>query len=165
MQEHMTTNKQVGFGVAIIIIIAVVVLAIIGYVGYRVYIANTNKPTSTINTTANNQTGNNTQNLNNQTQPTVPYAGWKTYCDATKKACFKYPADWTISTHSDNGINSAVVKNSNNNLEVDYSGYYATDGRDTSYYIASIDDLAQPNASWKVVGRIVSSDPQIMPLF
>ncbi len=148
-------NKQSGFGILLVVII-ILVLASLTILGYRLY-GNYNKPSAISNTSSIAQT--NTQ-TNTQTQTIDPYAGWKTYCDDARKVCFQYPADWMISSYSNNGMYSAIVKSPNMNLEVDYSGYYAIDGRDTSYYIASINDLTKPTISWKIVGRILSSDPK-----
>jgi hypothetical protein len=152
----MTTKQQSGFGI-VPIILTLAVIAVLGYVGYRVYTTQTGKPANS--SVANNQT-NATNTTPGTTQTQVdPYVSWKTYCDIAKKACFKYPADWSISPHSNNGIYSAVVKSPDQKLEVDYSGYYAVDSRDTTYSIISIDDLTKPTTSWKVLGRVATSDP------
>ncbi|HXH26675.1 MAG TPA: prepilin-type N-terminal cleavage/methylation domain-containing protein [Candidatus Acidoferrum sp.] len=139
----MNNKKQAGFGV-VEIVVAVLIVAVLAYGGYRLY-GHFSKPAAT-NNTGSNQTG------GTQAQAD-PYVGWKTYCDTLKNACFKYPSNWVISAHS----GSAIVKSPDASLEVDYSGSFATDGRDASYYIASIDDLAQSNTSWKIVGRVAAS--------
>lgn len=99
----MNATRQSGFGV-VAIIIAILVVVALGYVGYRVYTANTNKPASTNNTATNNQTGNNTQDSNTQNngmQDTATYLDIKELgvkiklSDGVKDAVYSYNAPTT----------------------------------------------------------------------
>lgn len=77
-------NNQKGLShIALPFIILVV--AVLGFGGW--YVWKSQKPNDTPQVTVGTQP---------QTSETVdPYAGWKEYCSAQEKACFKYPPSWT----------------------------------------------------------------------
>lgn len=82
-----------GFGLVAVLLV-VVVLAIIS--GSGAYVYHKNHKTKTATTTASaSKSSSSTQNKTPTPKPVDPYVGWKQYCSAQEKSCFKYPADWT----------------------------------------------------------------------
>lgn len=154
-------NKSAGFG-AVGVVIIVVAVAFVGLVAWRVYDASKTKSTSSTSQ-GSSSTGN--SQANNQTPPTDPYAGWKTYCDAVERACFKYPSDWTISPSSQNNIVSVTLKSSTGSVLGGYTNYDTRDGAQVPYYTASLDDLTTVNASYKVVGGFDASSASVYPRY
>ena len=131
-------------------LIVVVVVAIIGLGGWWVWRHNhQQKKTATSSGSTTNQTG----KQSSGTQSSDPYAGWKSYCDTAHKACFKYPANWTLTANTD----QVTVLNPANNLEVDYIAPYVHDSGLLAFQPVSITDLASAGLSLKVVGGIYAT--------
>lgn len=149
-------KKQQGFGtISILIIIAAI--ALVGFIGLRVYDASQSKSNGQVDKPS-NQNGSTTGS-----QPADPYAGWKTYCDTTEKACFKYPADWTIDPSNQNGIVSVTFKNPTASVFGSYVNYDTRDGRESPYFTTDMQELSVANANYKVVGGFNSSTPSVAP--
>lgn len=138
----MTKRKiQAGFGV-VEIVCGLVVIALIGLVGWYVWNNNaTHLPNSQKSAAA-------------QTTVSTPvdkYQGWKAYCDDLRKACFKYPNDWTI----DSGAEGATFENQSKTVVVDYNNNDTRDGATVPYYVAGIEGLTINNTSLNVLGGFV----------
>lgn len=144
-------KNQTGFGV-IGILLVVIAIGLIGLIGWRVWEAG---QTKTSNTSANSQSATQSD----------PYAGWKTYCDDVEKACFKYPADWTINSSTQNNIVSVTLKNPTGSLTGSYADYDTRDGASVFYYTASLEDLSTVNESYKAVGGFDASSLAVYPRY
>jgi hypothetical protein len=138
-------KKSSGFTVVSILVITIVLLAIAG-VSWRVLASNKN--------TTDNHANNKQTNLssNNSKQTTDPYAGWKTYCSTTVKACFKYPSDWAQSKYGG-------FENSTATEYVSLNDPTTKDGGSGTAYIASIEDFNSSIKDLKILGIIVDNKP------
>ena len=81
-----------------------------------------------------------------------PYAGWKTYCDDSVKACIQHPSGWQM-------LGDGALENPTCTAYVSMAGPTVKDGGGGTGYIASIDNLKIPFEDLKVVGIIVDSQP------
>lgn len=145
-------SNSKGFGVAGIVVVLVAVAAL-GFVVWRVWDTGQARVSDSPNQQANNQTNND--------QPADPYAGWKTYCDDTKGACFKHPSGWNVETTSlGGGIAGANIKNANDSVTGTYVSSDTRDGTDIAYHAAVVEKV---NADYSVVGGFGTSTPTIIP--
>src|ERR1700677_551969 len=109
------SKNQKGFG-ALEIILIIVVIILIGVVGYLVY-KNHHKAVLTkvvtITTTA-------PANSKGSTTSSDPYAGWKPYELKYEQLSFEYPATWTPTDTSSDGIDDVSFQASDNfNLDIE----------------------------------------------
>lgn len=139
------TKRELGFGVVEMLVILVVLVAV-GGVGWYIWQAQTNK-----------------------TQTTTPpvsidvYTDWKVHCDDESKACFKYPADWTLTQSEQNGMRFAELANPAKTVNVTYMSEDTRDGAVVPYYPAFVKDLAKADTRFKVQGGFVSGVQNPIP--
>ena len=150
MQKQQLNSK--GFGlIAVVIIIAV--LVVLGGAGAYVYHRDHKQkvPTSarTSTSTSNGKTSTST------TSKTDPYAGWKTYCDATTSSCVRYPAAWI----SVDGFPGAF-ENSSNTAYISLAAGTNKDRAQDTAYIYSVDSLTTTGGPLDIVGYVVNNKPQ-----
>lgn len=139
------SQNQKGFGVVEVIVI-IVVLALIVVGGWYVWQAQ-NRPTG-------QQPSANTPSATNNNTAVDPYEGWKLYCDEVRKACFKYPADWTLDTQDVDGAVSVSVLNPAKTIVATYNSEDTRDGATMPYYVADIEATADND--YKVLGGFVA---------
>lgn len=96
-------NNQRGFGVVETLIAVLVVVLVAG--GAYYFWHNAHKPATKTATVVVKTDGSAAKKV-----ATNPYAGWKEYCSDTEKACFKYPADWTLTSEPDSADNTSSTK-------------------------------------------------------
>jgi hypothetical protein len=132
-----------GFGV-VGVLLALVVLA--GAVGAGVYVYHKDHKSAATTTVS-------TQGTSGTTVATTkldPYAGWKSYCDTGSHYCFKYPANWTLSTSAD----QATVLNASASTEVDYADPYVHDGGALDFVPVSVNNLSVTGLQAKILGGV-----------
>lgn len=150
------------------IVLAFVAIAAIAY---SVYAWQQNRQLSSDISTKNNQIAElqkqkTTPTTKPTTQPADPYAGWKSYCDAVEKACFKYPADWTVATSSTAntlGMVSASIDDPSHSISGNYMNSDTRDGFNNPYYVADLEELATPSSDLKVLGGFVATTATVYP--
>jgi hypothetical protein len=82
-------NNQSGFTVVEVLLL-LIFLAIIGFIGVYVAHNRSGKPVAVSSSTSKSA------NSSKSTAAPDPYIGWKQYCSAHEKSCFKYPSNWTF---------------------------------------------------------------------
>ncbi len=150
--SNRTRLNNKGFGMMGVLLTVVVVVAVVGTGAYlyHKHSVDNKKVNSTTSSTTNTTTSTNHQGLN--TAGTDPYAGWKTYCVPTVKACVKYPSDWVTSQYG--GLQNSAC--------TEYASLTGPTNKDTSSdiaYIVSIDDFSTSISSLKIVGMVVNNKP------
>ena len=140
------SEKTAGFGIIGVALI-VVAVAFIGLLVWRFYDASKSQtPSSTASQTSSSSS------TQAKTQTPDPYAqGWKSYCDDVKKACFKYPADWTADLPSQS-TGTVGLRSPTGSVVGTYTNNDTRDSAPAPFYTAALEDLSTPNASLKVVG-------------
>jgi hypothetical protein len=90
--RHISLNNK-GFA-PLLLLVGVVAVLVVGGGGVYVYHQNhkAKAPVSSSTSTGSKTTS---TTSTKSTAASDPYAGWKQYCSAQEKSCFKYPADWT----------------------------------------------------------------------
>lgn len=156
-RRTMKEPSQTGFAITLAVV-AVVALAAAGAIGWSVY---SSKKVQASSQAQEVKAPANDQSQASATAPKVdPYVGWKTYC--IEGTCFKYPSDWTIKIGESKtkGTVSAGISNPSGSVTGDFGRNNPTvsSGMIPSAYIASLDELSMPNANYKVVGEIYTSD-------
>ena len=134
-------KKNAGFGL-VYTIAAIVVIAAVMAVGLLVY-AN------------NNQEADNDRFVSNNTKKSKvadPYKGWKTQCDPEIKACYRYPADWIKSQYGG-------LENTAKTAYFSYQSHNTKDQSEGTAYIATIEDLVDPNQGLEIIGYITNNKP------
>lgn len=149
----------------------VIILAIIATagIGYSVYAWLQYRQLSSDITSKNNQIAdlqkqksdlsNSTasQKTSSATQTVDPYAGWKTYCDAVEKVCFKYPSDWSLNATGQANLSTVSLKNPAQTLTGTFLNNDERDGTLGAYYVAAVEDLGTVNANYKVLGGFAAA--------
>lgn len=150
-------QKAAGFGLMGIAAI-IVTLAVIGLVAWRFY--DTTKTKTAVSSTTSSK-----DQASTKPSPKIdPYTNWKTYCDTSEKACFKYPSDWKITT-SDQGFVSVLASSPTGSTSASYTNSDTRDGADAPYYTAALEALNIPNADYRVLGGFVVTDSASMPQY
>ena len=108
--------------------IVVLGLVAVAGIGLPIYLAEQNHQLSDSIASKNNQIASLQKQVASTTRPADPYAGWKTYCDSTEKACFKYPSDWTASVHGQGNLLSVSLRNPSGNVLGNYMNNDTRDG-------------------------------------
>lgn len=98
----MRTNHK-GFG-ALEILIAIVIVVVVAAAGYWYWHAKQTPPAKSL------ATATKTAPTTEQQSAVDQYANWKEFCSTVEKACFKYPADWTITSETDSAENTSSTK-------------------------------------------------------
>ncbi len=80
------------------------------------------------------------------------YEGWGEYCDDSVKACIKYPSDWIKSEYGG-------LQNTSCTQYVSLTGSTIKDAGKARAYIASVDNLEDPDLDLKILGIIVDTRP------
>lgn len=153
-QPHIKTNKPNGFTIVEIVIL-LVVLSAIGVGVWWVWQGqgkNVAYPNA-VNGTAKQE----------DSRQLDSYEDWKTYCDDANKACFRYPADWSIEPSHGDGRTSARAVSPTGDLAATYNSPDNRDGHAMTFYAASIEDLDQPNSRYKVVGGYTPGTSNSVP--
>jgi len=156
-------NRRKALTITTITILAVLAIA---SVAYSVYAWQQNRQLSADVSTKNTQIATLQKQRSMTPPPKVdPYAGWKSYCDLVEKACFKYPADWTINVNAPNQYNmiSASLENPAHSLVGNYMNSDTRDGFLNPYHVAVLEDLATPSANLKVLGGFVATTATVSP--
>lgn len=157
-QTRRTTNQK-GFVPALLL--AAIAVLVTGGIGWSIYAGKKAQATSQA------QAVSQASAAMTPTPPKVdPYAGWKTYCDDVAKACFKYPANWSIRTMNHKGTEGMVmILNQSGEMAGSYDESRPVGGSFPLDYIASLDDLSTPNANYKVVGEVYPSPKSFYPAY
>jgi Tfp pilus assembly major pilin PilA len=132
-------NHQFGFGVIGVLLLAVVVVIVAG-AGLLVYNHDHKKAAPLAIT----------KQVTTTTKPVNVYAGWKTYCDAPSKGCFKYPARWSLASNP--GGVEVTVTDSSESTTVYYINSDSQDSNSGQAYILGQYSLVDSSLGLKIVG-------------
>ncbi len=140
-----------GFNTKLTLIV-VIVLAVVGLAGWKLYRYSVRNQAST--TTSSSETS--------LVASSDPYDEWKTYCDDDAKACFKYPADWTIEV-STNSSKTVSLHNTSGSVLVGYETPFTKDGGTDQFFVATLEGTVVNNAAVTVIGGIYgdSNTPEL----
>ncbi len=130
-----TINKNNNGFTVVEFLLVLVTIAIIGVAGFfvakHVNDSSHKKPTSTAVTLV----------------TTSPYSGWKNYCDASVKLCFKYPSTWTLTgADSSSGV-AQILVNSATTANVEYGNLTSSVGYPTTVDTSNPLSSTQPPAN------------------
>ncbi len=160
-------RKQGGFSIVIIMVI-LLAIGVAGFVGWKVYDKSTQKKVVVVSPqTTQTQAA---QTAPKQNTDTVSTAQLKEYCSEVEKACFKYPADWTLKVNSkysndpDNLATESVTVTSPNSTAIGWRAPVEGLGGGCDYtpenevYIDSLKANAQ-DKQLRIVKTHVGTDP------
>ncbi|HEY8999577.1 MAG TPA: hypothetical protein VIM53_04670 [Candidatus Saccharimonadales bacterium] len=160
MQKRLSDE---GFSV-VEALITIVVLALIAGCGWLAWRHTHDKKTPASSTkTASSQSkpSSTSSTRSNIATTTDPYAGWKTYCDATYKYCFKYPSNWTVqdtTAASKAGDEGGIdLLSPDQTVQVVYSNAYAKDSSVVGFFATKLLALSSAGQNLTLVGGYIPS--------
>ncbi len=146
--------------ILLMVIIAIVVVAAVSTAGFLVY-SRHHKSTQVVGTSS-TSTDNATKTPVGQSQqkpstqqPVNVYAGWETHCDSVYNYCFKYPATWTITSHTATGVGATAqttLQSPDKAVEIYYVNADSQDRAPFSFSPTSITPLSSANQNVTLVG-------------
>lgn len=144
-----------GFGLIGTVLVVLVLTAITG-TGMYIYHRNHKAKTTTSNSSSSSSSTTNKPAPKPTPTPVDPYAGWKTYTDTTYHYSFRYPAGWSLTTSSVQGV-AASVRNPGNSVVVSYVNPLIKDNGVSTFYVADLQDVTSV-PSLKIVGGAVTAN-------
>lgn len=125
----MTTKQQFGIG-AVPIITAIAAAVVLGFVGYKVFNAQANKPTATNGDTSHTQTS--PASSQSSSTLTTHSSNWKEYKSTSEGFTVKYPADWQLKVIPYDAktpdVKESAIFIGPNNFELSYDVYKTAGG-------------------------------------